>query len=98
MDKKETMSMLSSSIDNGTFSINDAANQTSARLTCWDYWQNNYYPNVIYTGYPVYVKEKAFDKGKQAFEIIKILRDKKIIKLEKVCDFINVMDELIKIL
>lgn len=66
--------------------------------TCWDYWQNWYYPQVIYQSYPVYIRERAMDKGKQAFEIIKILKDKKLVNLEKVGDFIDLMDELIKIL
>ena len=66
--------------------------------TAWDYWQNFYYPQVIYQSYPVYIRERAMDKGKQAFEIIKILKDKKLVKLEKVGDFIDLMDELIKIL
>jgi len=35
---------------------------------------------------------------KQAFEIIKQLQDKKFIELDKVSDFIEAMDTLIKIL
>lgn len=66
--------------------------------SCWDYWQNNYYPNVIHTSYPVYIQERAKDSGKHAFEIIKALQDKKLIKLDKVGDFIEAMDTLIKIL
>jgi len=78
--------------------------QTSAQVNvpytigCWDYWQNWYYPQVIHHSYPIYIQERAMDKGKQAFEIIKILKDKKLVKLEKVGDFIDLMDELIKIL
>lgn len=68
------------------------------QMTGWNYWQNYYYPYVIKESYPVYIQERAQDKGKQAFEIIKMLKDKKIIKLEKVEDFVNAMDELIKIL
>ncbi len=66
--------------------------------TCWHYWTNYYYPDVIHCSYPVYVQERAQDKGKKAFEIIKILKDKKMVKLDKVSDFIDLMDELIKIL
>jgi len=57
-----------------------------------------YYPEVIKTSYPVYIQERALDKGKQAFEIIKILKDKKLVNMTKVGDFIDLMDELIKIL
>lgn len=67
-------------------------------FTCWEYWQNYYYPQVIYREYPIYIRERAQDKAKQAYEIIKILKDKKLAKIEKVSDFIDLMDELIKIL
>ena len=69
-----------------------------SKTTCWNYWQDYYYPYVIRESYPVYVQERAIDKGKKAFEIIKILKDKKLIQMEKVGDFIEMMDELIKIL
>ena len=66
--------------------------------TVWDYWHGYYYPNVIHSSYPVYIQERAKDSGRQAFEIIKALQDKKLIKLEKVGDFIEAMDTLIKII
>jgi len=66
-------------------------------LTCWGYWQDGYYPTVIRQTYPVYLQERAEDKGQKAFEIIKHLQDKKLIKLDKVSDFIEAMDILIKI-
>lgn len=67
-------------------------------LSCWHYWQDYYYPHVIRESYPVYIREQAQDKGRKAFEIIKMLKDKKIIKLDTVSDFIDAMDELIKII
>ena len=66
--------------------------------TAWGYWQDWYYPQVIKQSYPVYIQEQSQDKGKKAFEIIKILKDKKLVNLEKVSNFIDLMDELIKIL
>jgi len=90
--------------DNLTFTT--GTNLTAGTITgtasgitysCWDYWQDSYYPYITQS-YPVYIQERARDKGKQAFEIIKILKDKKLVKLEKVGDFIDLMDELIKIL
>jgi hypothetical protein len=66
--------------------------------TTWDCWSNWYYPTVIKESYPVYLQERAQDKGKQAFEIIKALQDKKLMKLDKVSDFIEAMDTLIKTL
>lgn len=68
------------------------------KTTAWHYWQDWYYPNVIRESYPIYIRERSEDKGKQAFEIIKVLKDKKLVNLNKVGDFIDLMDELIKIL
>lgn len=67
-------------------------------MTGWGYFQDYYYPRVIRESYPVYVQEKALDKGKQAFEVLKILQDKKLLKVDKVSDFIEAMDALIKVL
>ena len=67
-------------------------------LSCWNWWQNYYYPYIIKESYPVYIKEKSKDKGKMSYELIKKLRDKKLIKVEKVSDFVKLMDELIKLL
>lgn len=67
-------------------------------LTGWTYWRDYYYPTVIRESYPVYIKERAVDKGKQAFEVLKTLQDKKLLNIEKVGDFIEAMDALIKIL
>ena len=80
-------------------SFNDYKSTESIKtLSCWGYWRDHYYPEIIQRSYPVYIQERAQDKGKQAFEIIKMLKDKKFLKLESVGDFIDVMDELIKIL
>lgn len=67
-------------------------------LSCWGYWHDHYYPKVIHESYPVYIQERSLDKGKKAFEIIKILKDKKLVQLRTVGNFIDLMDELIKIL
>lgn len=64
----------------------------------WEFWRDYYYPTIIRESYPVYIKEKAVDKGKQAFEIIKALKDKKLLNVEKVDDFIEAMDTLLKTL
>jgi len=66
--------------------------------TTWDYWQDYWYPYVIKESYPVYIQEKAIDKGRKAFEIIKMLRDKKLLEVNTVKKFIELMDTLIKIL
>lgn len=94
------------STSSGTFFVNSSDNSavTTTLLytpwngSCWDYWQNHHYPYIIKESYPVYIQERAQDKGKQAFEIIKSLQDKKLLNLEKVKDFIDAMDLLIKIL
>ena len=71
---------------------------TSDSCGCWTYYQDYYYPYVVRESYPVYLQERAKDKSKQAFEIIKILKDKKLVDLKTVGNFIDLMDELIKIL
>ena len=103
--------MLNDSIDNNTLtiaessanSVNDCTGyyttpSNDGSVTCWGYWNELYYPQVIRESYPVYIQDRAKDKGKQAFEIIKILSDKKIIRLDTVKNFIDAMDALIKIL
>jgi len=64
--------------------------------TLWDYWQNIYYPQIIRESYPIYIQEKAMDKGKQAFELVKALMDKKLLNVEKVKDFVEAMDTILK--
>ena len=64
----------------------------------WDYWHKDYFPYVIRESYPVYVQERAVDKGKQAFELLKALMDKGLVKVDKVKDFIEAMDTILKTL
>jgi hypothetical protein len=71
---------------------------TAWHPSCWDYWQHWHYPQVILPSYPVYLQDRAKDNAKQAFEVLKILMDKKLLKVEKVGDFIEAMDALIKVL
>lgn len=68
------------------------------QLSSWHWWEDYYYPRVIKESYPVYIQEKALDKGKQAYEIIKMMKDKRFVKLDTGADFIEIMDALIKIL
>lgn len=114
MDKNKVMAVMNLSmtdnfgIDSGSMTAGGQSNNLVAGfmqtlpyhepLTGWSYWRDYYYPTIIRESYPVYIQEKAVDKGKQAFEILKTLQDKKLIKLEKVADFIEAMDSLIKIL
>ena len=93
MEKTEADMLLKAGIDN-----QGAGTTYTKNLSCWGYWQDYYYPNVIRESYPVYIQERAQDKGKKAFELIKILSDKKIIKLDKVKDFIDAMDAIMAIL
>ena len=81
------------------FTIGICSDSTSSNgTTCWGYWQDYYYPYVIRESYPVYIQERTIDNGKKAYEIIKILKDKKLVKLDKVSDFIDLMDCLINII
>lgn len=101
-NKTETMALMNASLDSnlniGGSGVSTNAVYVGPPLTGWGFFQDYYYPNVIRESYPVYIRERAEDKGKQAFEIIKAMQDKKVLKLDKVSDFIEVMDTLIKIL
>ena len=71
---------------------------SSGGNTLWGYWQDQYYPYVIRESYPVYIQDRAMDKGKQAFELLKALMDKNLVKVDKVKDFIEAMDTILKTL
>jgi hypothetical protein len=102
MNKNEVMAMMKAEVGdnlnikaNANYSAQDCNN---TNLSCWKYWDTWYYPQVIRESYPVYVQERAEDKGKKAFEIIKMMKDKNLIQLKTVADFIEAMDALIKVL
>jgi hypothetical protein len=109
MEKNEVLSMLSCNVDsNLKFNMNESSTSISGGVktnsyipekttTCWTWWQNYYYPTIITNWYPVYVRERALDKGKQAYEIIKLLKDKKLIEVSTVKKFMELMDALINI-
>lgn len=98
------MSMLNQPVNGLSVSYNntngsvDAVYRLNGVNTVWDYWERVYYPQVIRESYPVYLQERSMDKGQKAFEVIKTLQDKKMLKLDKVSDFIDAMDTLIKVL
>ena len=94
---KEVVEAFDNNFDNKT-SAELKTNLLNQDLSCWGYWRDYYYPYVIRESYPVYIKEQAQDQGKKAFEIIKMLKDKKLIKITTIGQFIDMMDELIKIL
>ena len=89
---------VSNTDDNQAKAFSTTGTDTFEAVSCWDYYHRYWYPETIIKEYPVYLQERSKDKGKQAFEIIKVLKDKRFVNLEKVGDFIDLMDELIKIL
>ena len=95
MDKNEVMAMCNSSLDSN---LNITNQLGIGDYTAWNWWTEHYYPSIIRESYPVYIQDRAQDKGKQAFEIIKHLQDKKLMKLDTVRDFIEAMDTLLKVL
>ncbi len=107
-NKNEVLGALNTSLDSnlnlqatsGTanYVVGSVTTGYNNTLSGWGWWTNEYYPYIIKESYPVYMQERAKDTGKQAFEIIKALQDKKLIKLDKVSDFVTAMDLLIKIL
>ena len=63
---------------------------------CYDYWQNSYPAPVGYVySFSTYTPQ---DKGLKALSIIKILIKKKVAKIDTIEQFIDVMDELVKVL
>lgn len=58
-----------------------------------------YYPYQEY--YPIYTYwygENKEDKTVKAFKIIQLLMDKKIVEIDKAKDFIELVDEVVKML
>jgi hypothetical protein len=105
----QAMAMMSCNLDNNLNLQSSNCSNPNIQLTgntaayfngqsAWGYWQDQYYPQIIRESYPVYIQDRAKDVGKQAFEIIKAMQDKKLMKLDTVKDFIEAMDCLIKIL
>ncbi len=57
--------------------------------------ETNYYPWIqSYCNHYHYPE----DKTKQAFKIVKVLMKKKMVKLDKVKDFVELVDEILEIL
>lgn len=104
LNSQQAMNMLSAHVQGMNIVL--SASQAQANVvyyadsngTLWNYWQNQYYPYVIRESYPVYIQERAMDKGKHAFELLKALMDKGLIKVDKVKDFIEAMDTILKTL
>ena len=65
---------------------------------CYDYWHEQrpiIYPTPInYT----FCSHTIEDKGLKALSIIKVLIKKKLIKIDTIEQFVDIMDELVKIL
>lgn len=98
MNAQEVMSVSQYTIGDGLNITDGGVNNAFYTGSGWDYWSNHYYPTIIRESYPVWIQEKAEDKGRLAFEIIKSLQDKKLVKLDKVSDFIEAMDTILKTL
>lgn len=95
---QSTSALNSSQLSYTTSPSNLIGTVGGSNQTLWNYWQNDYYPAVIYESYPIYLRDRAMDKGKHAFEVVKALQDKKLLKLDKVSDFIEAMDCILKTL
>lgn len=59
----------------------------------YDYYHTHWYPYSNYLSYHTYE-----DKTKQAFKIVKLLMKKKLVKVDKVKDFVELIDEILEIL
>ena len=88
-------------MSNAIESVGVITDNTTGRLNssdinaCYDYW-NTYYPQSV--TYPYYSNTICIDKGLQALSIVKALMNKKLVKLTTIKQFIDLMDELVKIL
>jgi hypothetical protein len=67
-------------------------------ITQYDDWKDIYYRGPLRPIGHTYPPSFREDKGEKAFKIIKALMDKKLVQIEKIEQFIDLMDELIKIL
>ena len=64
---------------------------------CYDYWHEQrhiVYPPASYT----FCSHTTEDKGLKALSIIKVLIKKKLAKIDTIGQFVDIMDELVKIL
>ena len=73
---------------------------TSDIMNCYDTWKD-YYPWAVPLPTPIsysFCTHTSEDKGLKALSIIKLLLNKKFIKIDSVERFIEIMDELVKTL
>lgn len=61
-------------------------------------WKPNFWEPVVINHYPCYVKSWESNKTEKAFEVVKLMIEKKYIKIELVKDFIECVNEISKIL
>ena len=68
-------------------------------------WDDSGTANPFYVDYPYfhqnwygYCTHTTEDKTKQAFKIVKLLMKKKLVKVDKVRDFVELIDEILGIL
>jgi hypothetical protein len=100
-NQNDVMQTLNCNVNGQAFTYTGTSNDMTIATynpTLWNFWQYDYYPHIIKESYPVYIQEKAMDKGKQAFELLKALMDKNLVKVDKVKDFIEAMDTILKTL
>ncbi len=64
-------------------------------MDCHDWWHQYYYP-AYYPGY--YQSTIYIDKGQKAIELVKVLMDSDVIKVDTVKQYVDVLDKIIKII
>ena len=80
------------SYNGGSFTASDGVTISN----CFDWYTPHYIPAYNLYTYPFPILK---DKGEQALNILRVLMDKDLIKkMDKVKDFVNLMDAIIKIL
>lgn len=78
--------------------INSYIGDTVDIIGCYDYWQERrtvVYPTPLAYNFCNHTIE---DKGLKALSVVKSLIKKKMVKIETVEQFVDLMDELVKLL
>ena len=84
------------SYSNGNFTVATTVAGTAGDIIQgYDYYRNWWYPTFYPYSSTTILQE---DKGIKAKDILCMLMDKKLVSIRTVKDFVNMMDEIIKIL
>lgn len=90
----QSVMSVSSTISARDFSTSGSISNYCTACNC--YWTGSHV--CFYPWYPVYWAPPQVDKMQTAFKLVKHLMGKNLVKLDKIEDFIAVIDEIVTIL